>query len=103
MLFYLKNAKSIFFICRKSARIEAFKESVLREVLTRVEDLNSTFWRLHIQAHLATNQQKRIFGRMYVVFDGKPVSQIAYSLDVLPNEFGEMVWYKYLDINKVCI
>lgn len=67
--------------------------------MTTVEDYNATFWRLHIDAYLAMNTQKRIYGRISLHLDAFPYG--VFWLDVLPNAQGEMVWSGSLDFNKV--
>lgn len=82
-------------------RIEAFQESVLREVLTKVEDLNKTFWRLHIDCYLANNAKGRVSGKIDLSVDSIP--QGPFNIDVVPNFYGEMVWSTFIDFNKVNI
>lgn len=97
----MNNLLHLYYIFRKSVRIEAFRESTLREVLTRVEDLNGTFWRLHVDANLASNSKKRIYGRITLDVDAFPKG--VFHIDVLPNFYDEMVWSGFLDFNKVNI
>lgn len=97
-IFVKKETKNISYF-RRPVRIEAFLESSLREVITKVEDLNETFWRLHIDCYLANNTQSRIYGRMELTLDSYPKG--IFFLDVSPNFQGEMVWTYHIDFNKV--
>lgn len=82
-------------------RIEAFQETVLREVLTKLEDLNATFWRLHIDCYFANNTNGRIHGRIDLNVDNYPKG--IFTITLVPNVYGEIVWSTFIDFNKVNI
>lgn len=71
----------------------------MREVITRIEERNETFWRLNVDAYLAKNTEQRIYGRISLHVDAIPYG--VTILDVVPNAHGEMVWSGFIDFNKV--